>query len=62
MTDEAIYAVYIGKGAYINGVPSKDLTKTEWLALSEEERALALKAKTHELKGKEVKHANSANS
>jgi hypothetical protein len=64
MTDEAIYAVYIGKGAFVNGAPTCDLTKSEWLALPEEVRADALKAKTHELKNKEkeVKHANSADS
>lgn len=62
MTDEIVYAVYIGRGAFVNGVPAKDLTKTEWLALSEEARAEALQAKTHELKSKEVKHANSAHS
>lgn len=62
MTDEAVYAVYIGKGAFVNGAPTRDLTKPEWLALPEAVRAEALKARTHELKTKEVKHANSADS
>ncbi len=62
MTDEPIYAIYIGNGAYVNGAPSRNLTKTEWLALPESVRAEALQAKTHELKSKEVKHANSADS
>jgi len=32
---------YIGDGAFVNGVPARDLTAVEWLALAEEQREAA---------------------
>lgn len=39
---------YIGDGAYLPGVPARDLTDLEWGELSADERKLALKLKIYE--------------
>ena len=38
-------ARYIGDGAYLEGVPARDMTSTEWDALDKDARALLLKAR-----------------
>lgn len=35
----AVKAVYQGAGAYINGVPARDLTTDDWAALTDEQQA-----------------------
>ena len=45
-----IYAIYVGAGGYVDGVPACDLTQDEWDALSDEMKAHALAAGTHEIK------------
>ncbi len=53
-----VVAKYVGKGAYIDGIPARDMTSDEWDALSEEQRKKALDAGTHRLaKKSEVKDA-----
>jgi hypothetical protein len=32
---------YIGNGAFVSGVPARDLSAAEWLALTEEQREAA---------------------
>lgn len=44
-------AKYVGRGAYVQGVPAKDLEEEEWDALSERQQSLALEH-THELAGR----------
>lgn len=39
--------VYIGAGAYLPGVPQRDLTEAEWAALDAETRKLALDLKLY---------------
>jgi len=39
---QPIAALYIGEGAYWQGVPARDLTDDEWQALSENTRKLLL--------------------
>ena len=39
---------YIGNGAYLVGVPARDLTVDEWAALDDETRATALALKLYE--------------
>ena len=35
-------ALYVGQGEFIPGVPARDLTEDEWLALDGDTQALAL--------------------
>lgn len=42
------HARYTGEG-YVFGVPSHDMTKSEWDALPKERRNIALKAGTHKI-------------
>jgi hypothetical protein len=44
-----VYAKYVGGGAFVNGVPARDLTKDEWDALDEGARARALELKLHQV-------------
>lgn len=40
--DEKIYARYVGDG-FVNGVPTRNLTRAEWDGLSNEQRAACAK-------------------
>lgn len=42
-----IYATYIGNGAFVNGVPTRDLTKAEWDELTAEQRKAAVDLKLY---------------
>ena len=42
------HARYTGEG-YVFGVPARDMTKSEWDALSKERRDVALKTGTHKI-------------
>ena len=42
-----IYATYIGDGAFVNGVPARDLTKAEWDELTAEQRKAAVDLKLY---------------
>lgn len=44
---EEPYAKYIGEGAFVAGVPARDLTQEEWEAIPIERCKLALAAGTH---------------
>jgi hypothetical protein len=39
--DTGAYAIYQGGGAFIQGVPTRDLTRTEWNALTADQKAAA---------------------
>jgi hypothetical protein len=49
MTDKPIFVKYVGAGAFTQGVPSCDMTESEWKALAEEQRQMALESGTHKL-------------
>ena len=40
--EEKIYAEYIGKGNYLQGVPAKSMTKAEWEAIDQKTREMAV--------------------
>ncbi len=42
-------AIYIGKGAYIEGVPARDLSADEWAEIPPELQDKAIAAGTHKL-------------
>lgn len=44
-----IYAAYIGDGAFMNGVPTRDLTKIEWDELTAEQRKAAVDLKLYRM-------------
>lgn len=44
-------AKYIGDGAFIHGVPARDMDESEWDALTDEEREAALVRKLYRLSG-----------
>ena len=42
MANGTVSVIYIGAGAYLHGVPARDITADEWAALPEELRKIAL--------------------
>lgn len=50
MTEKTIFVKYVGGGnSFIPGVPSCDMSESEWNAVPEDLRKLALAAGTHQL-------------
>ena len=48
--EASVHAEYVGKdGAYIDGVPARDLSKKEWSALSKDLQEVAIAAGTHKI-------------
>lgn len=43
------YAVYIGAGDYLTGVPARDMTREEWEELTAEQRETALRLDLYQL-------------
>lgn len=43
MEDEKLWN-YVGKGAYIDGIPARDLTAADWARLNEDDRAAVERA------------------
>jgi hypothetical protein len=42
-----IYATYVGNGAFVNGVPTRNLTKSDWDELTAEQRKNAVDLKLY---------------
>lgn len=43
-------AKYIGNGAYLMGIPARDLFDADWNALSKEQREAVIKSDLYEIK------------
>lgn len=44
-------AKYVGDGAFLHGVPARDLDESEWDALTDEERAAAVERGLYRVSG-----------
>lgn len=57
---KAVYARYTGDG-YVVGVPARDLSRHEWVKLSEEKQKFALDAGTHKIVKQPIKSVEEVN-
>lgn len=44
-----VYARYVGRGEFFDGIPTRDLTRKEFNALAPEQRDLILSSKLYEI-------------